>query len=397
MTANKKMLQILMIEDVLADRTLVSHELQRGGVRFKAACVETRREFLHELEHNPPDIVLSDHGVPSFDGFAALRIVQSKHPQTPFIFVTNDKREELAVKSLRDGAADYVLKERLSELVPALQRALRLAAHETNARNEIRRLTAELELRIGERKGEWQRASHEMETFSHSVSHDLRAPLIRIDGFADLLREYMGPRLGEKGRHYLDIIADSASKMGQMLEDLLAFSAMSHAELHHVRINLVALLQDVVKDLHAEAQHRVIDWVIGELPEVWGDPNLLRQAIHNLVANALKYTRNCPRARIEVGSRTADREMIFFIRDNGAGFDMKYADKLFGVFQRLHPDAEFEGHGCGLANVRRIIARHGGHTWAEGVPDHGATFSFSLPIGKELADDLVQMHSPGGG
>jgi light-regulated signal transduction histidine kinase (bacteriophytochrome) len=371
--------------------------LRRRGLSFQATWVDTRKGFLRELDQNPPDVVLSDHGVPSFDGFAALKIVRGRIPQTPFIFVTNDKSEELAVKSLRDGATDYVLKERLAELVPAVQRALRLAAHERNALKEIRRLNAELDLRIEERRGEWERASHEMETFSHSVSHDLRAPLIRIGGFADLLREYLGPRLGEKGRHYLDIIAASASKMGQMLDDLLAFSVMSQAELHHVRINLVAMLQDVVKDLEAETQNRAIDWVIGDLPEVWGDPSLLRQAICHLVANAVKYTRNCPRARIEIGSRTADREMIFFIRDNGVGFDMKFADRLFGVFQRLHAASEFEGHGVGLANVRRIIARHGGHTWAEGVPDKGATFSFSLPIGKEIPDDLVKMHSPGGG
>jgi signal transduction histidine kinase len=397
MASKRKPLQILMIEDVPADRTLVDHELHRGGLQFQATCVATRREFLRSLAHHPPDIILSDHGVPAFDGFAALRIVRNKRPRTPFIFVTNNRSEEFAVKSLRDGAADYVLKDRLAELVPAVQRALRLVAQERAAQRQIRRLNAALELRGEERRAAWQQASQEIETFSHSVSHDLRAPLIRISGFAELLRESIGPGLGAKGRHYLETITDSACQMGRMLDDLLAFSALSQTEIHRQPIKLAEVLREVLADLQAETHDRSIDWVIGELPEVWADPALLRQAVGYLVANALKYTRNRPRTRIEIGSRAAGREMIFYIRDNGAGFDMRFAERLFGLFERLHAAADFEGRGVSLAKVRRIIARHGGHTWAEGVPDQGATFCFSLPLGKEPPDDLVKMHPPGGG
>src|SRR5687768_776300 len=195
-----------------------------------------------------------------------------------------------------------------------------------------------------------------------------------------MLKSDLGPKLDEKSGRHLQTICDSTENMGRMIADLLTFSRIGRAEMHKTRFNLTDTLKDVRRDLQAQTQNRKIIWVIPELPDVHGDPFMLRQALFNLLANAVKFTRRREEAHIEVRVESTDREHIFAIKDNGAGFDMKYASKLFGVFQRLHSTSEFEGTGIGLANVRRIIARHGGRTWAEGELDAGATFYFSLPI-----------------
>jgi PAS domain S-box-containing protein len=223
-------------------------------------------------------------------------------------------------------------------------------------------------------------ANKELEAFSYSVSHDLRAPLRHIDGFARMLSSHLDGRLDEKSRHYVTTISDAARRMGQLIDDLLVFSRQGRAELRTMPVNLADLLEEERRRLGGEIGDRRVVWEIGVLPVVTGDPAMLRQVFANLLGNAVKYTRNRADARIEVGQKTgAEDEVVIFVRDNGAGFDMKYCDKLFGVFQRLHTSREFEGTGVGLANVRRIVERHGGRTWAEGRVNEGATFYFSLP------------------
>lgn len=226
-------------------------------------------------------------------------------------------------------------------------------------------------------------ANTELEAFGYSVSHDLRAPLRHLAGFAQMLRKNCGPTLDESGTRYLDVIQEAAGRMGDLIDNLLTFSRLGRAEMQKVTVDLNKLLQTVIADLQDETRERKIQWSIGDLPSALADPALLRQVFINLVSNALKFTRNRPRAEIEVGSRENEDELIVLVRDNGAGFDMKYADKLFGVFQRLHRADEFEGTGIGLANVRRIILRHGGKTWAESRNGEGATFYFSLPVTEE--------------
>lgn len=226
---------------------------------------------------------------------------------------------------------------------------------------------------------ELTRSNKELEAFSYSVSHDLRAPFRHIVGYAELLKEDESVQLHDRGRRYLDTIIESAFSAGKLVDDLLGFSQMGRSTLMPIKIDMNRLVDEVGRMLRPETEGREIEWRIGDLAPCWGDPSMLRQVLQNLIANAIKYTRLRDVAVIEIRSEARPAETIYSVHDNGVGFDMEYVDKLFGVFQRLHRMEEFEGTGIGLANVRRIMERHGGRTWAEGEVDKGATFYFSLP------------------
>jgi len=224
-------------------------------------------------------------------------------------------------------------------------------------------------------------SNQELESFSYSISHDLRAPLRVIDGFSLALLEDHGKSLPPEGQDLLTRVRQQAQRMAQLIEDLLEFSRLGRKPLDVASVDLAALARTVVQDLGQANTDRKLDVTVGQLPPAMGDRALLRQVLTNLISNAFKFTRQRPDAQVEIGWRDDNGECVYYVRDNGAGFDMRYASKLFGVFQRLHPAADFEGTGVGLALVQRIIHRHGGRIWGEGQVNEGATFSFTLSAG----------------
>jgi K+-sensing histidine kinase KdpD len=242
--------------------------------------------------------------------------------------------------------------------------------------DEIRKLNQKL----ANRAAELESSNKELESFAYSVSHDLRAPLRHVVGFSELLQKQAASLLDDKSQRYIKTILDSAKKMGKLIDDLLSFSRIGRAETKRSLVNLEQLVKDVVSEIEQETRGREIAWKFDALPVCYGDRSMLMLVLVNLVSNAVKFTRMRTRAEIEIGCADGDNDDLeVFVRDNGAGFDMQYANKLFGVFQRLHRADEFEGTGIGLATVQRIIHRHGGKVRAEGAVDQGATFYFSLP------------------
>jgi len=361
--------RLLIVDDEAAQMNALCETLADAG--YATIGFTSATKALALLREESFDLVLTDLLMPDIDGITLLREAQAIDPDLLGIVMTGHAAIDTAIEAMKAGALDYVLKPfRLSVILPVLARALNVR----RMRIEI----AQLQQRLREHVNELEAANKELESFSYSVSHDLRAPLRAISSYSTMLVQDFATQIPSEAQQLLGKVTDNAHRMGELIEHLLHFAQLSRQALARQPVDLSVLVRETVEELCKEAGSRAVDVRIGALPTVVGDAVLLRQVFVNLLSNSFKFTRNKARALIEVSSRQQNNETIFFVRDNGAGFNMQYANKLFGVFQRLHGNAEFEGTGIGLSLVQRIIQRHGGRIWAEASPGNGALFEFTL-------------------
>ena len=376
-TVKQQRLTVLLVEDNPGDARLIRESLSDvGGNTFDLETADRLATALRRLSAGGIDAVLLDLALPDSRGRETFSKAKAQAPTVPIIVLTGLGDEALALKMVQEGAQDYVTKIDLKGSV--LSRAIRYAIEREKSEQQIRRFNEELEDRVQERTAELKAINEELEAFSASVSHDLRGPLHVISGYSVMLEETYGRILDPEGRKYLQRIHGSVQQMANIIEDLLKLSRLGRQQLKLQTTNLNEIIGPILADCESEVKARKIEWRIGDLPEVECDHGLIKQVFTNLISNAIKYTRLRETAVIEIGKTEMDRDCVITVRDNGAGFDMKHADKLFGAFQRLHLQSEFEGTGIGLATVRRIIQRHGGRIWAEGEVEKGAAFHFTL-------------------
>jgi hypothetical protein len=363
--------RLLIVDDESAQMRALCDTL--GAEGYAVHGYNSARQALSELRAGQFDLLLTDLKMPEMDGITLINAARQIDPTLGAIVMTGHGTIDTAVQAMQIGALDYILKPfRLNVILPVLTRALE--------GQRLRRENAELQEREQRRSEELAAAYQDLESFSYSISHDLRAPLRSIDSFAQVLEDDFSEPLGEEGRRVIGIIRRGSQKMDQLIVGLLEFSRAGRERLDLDRIDMTALAHSAAAEVMAAYKGPKPGIDIAELPSVAGDATVIRQVWCNLIGNALKYSAKRPEPRITVSGRIEDREAIYQVEDNGAGFDMRYADKLFGVFQRLHRAEDFSGTGVGLAIVHRIVARHGGRIWAQGTLDAGACFQFALPI-----------------
>jgi hypothetical protein len=316
--------------------------------------------------------------MPGMDGITLLQGALQADPELVGVIMTGEGTIATAVAAMTTGALDYILKPfKLSVILPVLSRALamrRLRLENAALAQRLREHAADLETA----NRELEAANKDLEAFSFSVSHDLRAPLKTIDGYFRIIEEKLDDKVDESGRRFFSAVHDTAERMGRLIDDLLAFARLGRQPLSKQPVSVSALVRQVLEEQRKELGKRPIELRVGDLPDAVGDPALLKQVWVNLLSNAFKFTRNKEPARVEVGCEQMAGKRTYFIRDNGVGFDMRHAGKLFESFLRLHGAAEFEGTGVGLSIVHRVIQRHGGRIWAEAEAGKGATFYFTL-------------------
>jgi two-component system, sensor histidine kinase and response regulator len=378
---------ILLVDDEQANLDALEAVLEGLGQRLIRA---TRGEqALRCVLANDFAVILLDVQMPGMSGIetAALIRARERSRTTPIIFLTGMMRTaEMIFSGYSAGAVDYLMKPLEPEVLRAkvavfveLDRARHELEQEIAERVRIAEQVSELNIALRQKNDDLLAANADLEAFCHSVSHDLRMPLRHIHSYISILEVSASSKLNSEELRHVTTVQKAALRMTRLIDDLLAFSRIGRAAMHRQRIRMTDLIDETFLDLAPDLTNRRIDWQRHEIPDTMGDPQLLKQVWVNLLANAVKYTRPRDPARIEIGAEEVDDEIIYYVKDNGVGFNMQYADRLFGVFQRLHTEKDFEGTGVGLANVRRIVQRHGGRTWAEGVEGRGATVYFSLP------------------
>jgi signal transduction histidine kinase len=396
--------RLLIVDDEVTQLRALCDTLEMEG--YFTTGFTSAREALAVVGVQHFDLVLTDLTMPGMNGIEFLQAVREVDANIVGIVMTGHGTIDTAVAAMKAGALDYILKPfTLRMMLPVLDRALTIRSLRTEnvnlrqAEEAIRGLNANLERCVEERTTQLTEANRELEAFSHSVSHDLRAPLRALDGFSKILMEEYGGKLDERGRSYIGRVGDAVERMRNLIEDLMRLSHVTAAELNRRDVDLSAMIASLVEDLKTQEPGRAVDVSIAPGVHCKGDAQLMRIALENIVGNAWKFTRREEHALIEFGVRRGS-PTTYFIRDNGAGFKEEYASNLFAPFRRLHTAAEFPGTGIGLSIVQRIIRRHGGRVWAEGSVGHGAVIYFSLDSNNnrpELrAADRTQMERPGG-
>jgi hypothetical protein len=422
----KRAVRVLIVEDSPTQSQELRIILESEG--FTVATAAEGQSCLERLKAAPFDLVLSDVMMPGLSGYDLCRKIKTEmgRKDIPVILLTTLASPSDIIKGLECGADNFITKPyepnyligRINQILA--NKALRdsrkikvgidislmgkevtitsdreqildllISTFEEVVRSkekehEVRRFNKELEQRVQERTAELEAANRELEAFSYSISHDLRAPLRAINGYSSILLQEYAAALPGKARTYLEEVCNGTREMGLLVNGLLTFSRFSRQPIKKQPVEPARLVRHCLEELRGEQEGRHLQIQIGAMPECNADPTLLKQVWANLLSNALKYTCKRAEAVIEIGCRigASPGERIYFVKDNGVGFDMRYADKLFGVFQRLHRAEEFEGTGVGLAIVHRIVNRHGGRVWAEAQPDQGTTFYFTLENGR---------------
>lgn len=392
-------IQILVVEDSRTQAEKLRSILKERN--YEVIMASNGREALAAARQQRPDVIISDVVMPEMDGYTLCKEVKAdtRLKEIPLILLTSLSSVEDVIKGLECGADNFIPKpydeksllSRLDHIL--LNRELRVGQKmqmgiEIHLGGRKHFITCErqqiLDLLISTYEGaihlndQLKAANRELEAFSYSVSHDLRAPLRHMDGFSQMLLEEHGHRLDEKGKGYLRHMRTAAQRMAELIDDLLKLSRVTQTEMRHEQVDLSQLAQAVAQELQKTQPERRVEVIIAPALSVDGDGRLLRVALENLLGNAWKFTQKRTGAKVELGMVRHEERKTYFVRDNGAGFDMAYAGKLFAPFQRLHKAEEFPGTGVGLATVQRIIHRHGGRVWAEGAVEEGATFFFTL-------------------
>lgn len=391
---------ILLVDD--QPEGLLALEAILDGLGQNLVKARSGREALRHILGQEFAVVLLDVQMPEMDGYETAAFIRerpsSRH--TPLIFLTaSHKADVQMIRGYAVGAVDYlfkpldadVLRSKVSVFVELAKKSAliqkqtgELIQKETEAR-QLAEARAQLLAELEQKNRDLEAVNKELEAFSYSVSHDLRAPLRSIDGFSQALLEDCADRLDEDGRRYLGHVREATQEMGGLIDGLLGLARVTRSELRRERVDLSQLARDIARRLESRGGEsgRQVDFVVEDKLSTEGDPRLLRTVLENLLENAWKFTSQRPQARVELGLADHGGRPAFFVRDDGAGFDMAYAGKLFGAFQRLHTASEFEGYGIGLATVQRIVRRHGGRIWAEGQVGAGATFYFTLGEGEK--------------
>jgi signal transduction histidine kinase len=379
--------RLLVVDDDPAQMRALCTTLEVEG--YPCTGFISPRQALAAFDPDEFDLVLTDLTMPDMNGIEFLRALRERDPTVIGIVMTGQGSIDTAVAAMRAGALDYILKPfTLRMIVPVLDRAytvrtLRRENVELRQTEElVRNLNVTLEQCVHERTEQLVDANHELDAFTHSVSHDLRAPLRAIDGFGRLLADHCGTMLDEQGHKYLDRVLQSIERMERLVDDLMRLSRISQAQLNRTRIDLSVLAQEILDGLAAGEPERAVSTYVAKNMNCDADAGLMRIALENLLSNAWKFTAKTSDARIEVGCE----DESFFVRDNGAGFDSTRAGELFSPFRRFHTASEFSGTGVGLSIVQRIVRRHGGRISAQAVPGRGATFSFTLPRNEHIRE-----------